>query len=231
MRNHNQKQRDIARSVLPSTFGPKAQRWRRNIHHAERAAARAVLRDARGAGADFDDHVDYDTDRWLKEFREERRYADKVGPLVRWARRTVEVDPDLREATLEERLDYFRAILPDNLIGQHALSHLEWELDSNRHVSTGYRRRWLARDAASSERLHAALRRIVDAGAVGELNAELKRGTWIEYVRMGTVLTAVTRGITERFQGGPDIDRFHEVAIGNSSVHEAVLEVAARRGA
>lgn len=87
MRNHNQKRRDVARSVLPSTR-ESSQTDRRNIHRAERAATRAVLYNARAAECEIDAHVDFDFDRRIKEFRQERRYADKVGPLEPWLRRS-----------------------------------------------------------------------------------------------------------------------------------------------
>jgi len=127
MRNHNNKRRDIARSVLPSKARRAAKVDRRNIHHAERSATRAMLHRAITDGDDgFDDAVDYPYRFRVAEFVEYRRSKDKVEPLIRWARRTIVLDRRLRDATPAQQLDHFRRTLPDNLIGRHAIFHLEW---------------------------------------------------------------------------------------------------------
>ncbi|MCO4745256.1 MAG: hypothetical protein KC912_10750 [Proteobacteria bacterium] len=50
-----------------------------------------------------------------------RRAADKLNPFIRWAK--------ARTANLpvESRISRMRSVLPDGLIGEHAVSHLEWD--------------------------------------------------------------------------------------------------------
>lgn len=125
MRNHNDKRRDMARSVLQSTARRSA-KARRNIHHAERSVTRAMLHRALTEGDDgFDDVVDYPYRSRLAEFVEDRRSKDKVAPLIRWASRTIVVDRHLRDAAPAQQLEYFRRALPNNVIGHHAIFHLE----------------------------------------------------------------------------------------------------------
>ncbi len=55
----------------------------------------------------------------------DRRSADKIGPLTRWAVRTIEQDPALRDAALGDQVAYFAARLPTDVIGRHAVFHIE----------------------------------------------------------------------------------------------------------
>ena len=50
-----------------------------------------------------------------------RRNADKLGPLFRWAKATT------CDLPVEDRLAAVERLFDDNLIGRHALSHLEWD--------------------------------------------------------------------------------------------------------
>ena len=133
MRNHDEKTRDMARSVLPSTLDAK--HWRRHIHHSERHRVRAALHRARtmdtaDLGYLSDDGVDADrTKHHIFEMVQERREADKLGPLLRWAEHRVEHDPSLREASRADRLEYFRTRLPSGVTNRHALSHLRSVVD------------------------------------------------------------------------------------------------------
>ncbi|MCC5951603.1 MAG: hypothetical protein JJU45_05855 [Acidimicrobiia bacterium] len=170
MRNHNEKARDIARSVLPSTARKGARDSRAIIHGRERAHERQLLHDLRG----HLDPDDYEGDlgfaarhhRDLKEIVDRRRSADKVGPLIAWAERRVERDPALRTATPEGREAHFRKFLPPGLIGNHAISHLHWVLDDRprRRIRTDTTRN---RDVALVEA-------IIAAGGHGDLNRRLR---------------------------------------------------------
>lgn len=117
MQNHDEKITDVIRSVLPSTARRDARRTRQLIH---RAAPRKV-NVAMQSG-----HLDavVDIRGPIEDMVWDRRAADKVGPLVRWALHQVRHDPRLREAGFAERIDHFRQLLPNNTIGRHALSHI-----------------------------------------------------------------------------------------------------------
>lgn len=126
MRNHDQKTKDMVRSVLPSTRSVAVQR--RHIHHAERSAVRQRLHVLRNE-ADIDTPYLEGHGHRIHEMVQDRRLYDKTAPLIRWATRRIETDPRLRELPLEAQLAHFRALLPANLIGEHALFHLEWALE------------------------------------------------------------------------------------------------------
>lgn len=128
MRNHNEKARDMARSVLPSTARKSARQARASIHGRERARLRAELHSFRLAGDadEFEGDLTWTARRDITEMVDDRRGADKIGPLLAWADRIVERHPALGAATLEDREVYFRKILPPGLIGNHAISHLRF---------------------------------------------------------------------------------------------------------
>lgn len=107
MRNHNEKVRDITRSVLPSTSRRSASHTRKLIHRAERRGVAAALR--RG-----DDPIIIRSHRGdITEMVWERRGADKVAPLVRWALHRARTNPELRDASLDDQVEHFRQLLPD----------------------------------------------------------------------------------------------------------------------
>ena len=135
MQNHHEKARDMARSVLPSTTRRWARGERARIHRAERARTRALLHSL-GRLADPDDFegdLTWQPKRDMAEMIEERRSSDQVGPLIRWATRTVERDPNLASAPPQVRLAHFRCLLPPGVIGDHAITHLRRAVE----LSTG----------------------------------------------------------------------------------------------
>ena len=144
------KRRDIARSVLPSSSRKGARDALQGLRRADRRATAMALRSLRdhrpGAvccGADAGAPDVADTARPVPgEARDDvcpvcelalpgyplgehgyavnrRRFYDKVAPLIRWATAEVEgMAPDAARVRLT-------SVLPDGLIGSHALSHLE----------------------------------------------------------------------------------------------------------
>jgi hypothetical protein len=133
VRNHNEKHRDISRSVLPSIGRREARARRRQIHHRERARVRVLLGEIRRAvdvdEQDVEPSATFRADlSWMVA---ERRGADKLGPLLHWAARTIERDPVLAEASTEDLKVHFRALLPVGLIGTHALVHLDWVFEGH----------------------------------------------------------------------------------------------------
>lgn len=172
MRNHHEKARDVARSVLPSTARRAARARRAAIHRRERALERRLLHDL-VRSCDPDDVVD-DVGAVrrseLGRMVADRRAADKVGPLLHWAERTVERDPTLAGAPFAVVETRFRAVLPAGLIGEHALSHLRWVLDpgSRYAASVGARRRRRAVDDV------ALVEDVIAAGRHGDLNRRIR---------------------------------------------------------
>ena len=53
-----------------------------------------------------------------------RRAHDKLGPLFRWAKAHVDHDPGIADATPIDKVHHFTKLLPNDLSGRHALSHL-----------------------------------------------------------------------------------------------------------
>jgi hypothetical protein len=141
MRNHAEKQRDMARSVLPSTAREGARFVRRRSHKAARQSVRATLHRVQRAHHpdDIDDPIDrysIDMGRTTSSYNDEwlvgaRRSADKVAPLVRWAGAIIKRTPELRSGNYGIRHGYFKTRLPDTLQGRHALSHLDHLFGSN----------------------------------------------------------------------------------------------------
>jgi hypothetical protein len=123
------KRRDMARSVLPSTHRRQSAAALERIRRHHRRAVRQqfgrihgpLVRDLvaefdLGDGEVFPTHL-------IREQVFERRSYDKVAPLIRWA---VASTSHFRP---EDRLSHVAAMLPANLIGRHAVSHLLWAGD------------------------------------------------------------------------------------------------------
>lgn len=122
------KQRDMIRSVLPSTSRTSARNDLRSIKQRNRSNIRKELRTiAKGIGSsDVIDNYDesaadlnYYPDTEILYIVDDRRGADKVQPLMRWA------PSQVKDARKEDRLSKMYALLPDNTIGRHAVSHIQ----------------------------------------------------------------------------------------------------------
>ncbi len=118
------KQRDMARSILPSKRRRTAAKSLDGVRRAHRRGTHqrmAALRDVEL----FDDLAFGDLEgRRAREIRWEvqsRRYHDKDAPLRRWAVRST------RGMRQVDRLSHLEALLPLTLIGFHAIGHLKWE--------------------------------------------------------------------------------------------------------
>jgi hypothetical protein len=140
------KARDIARGVLPSTARKSARDNKRNFHavqrHAQRQANHAIARHLTDVDDDGNLYTDVDlyddfeapevfdgynaattkTVGWssnMKGIVRERRNADKLGPLLAWARATEA--KKMKGWSNVDKVNYFKAILPDTVSGRHAL--------------------------------------------------------------------------------------------------------------
>jgi hypothetical protein len=173
MRNPHHKPRDLARSALASTTRKNVRELRAIAHGNERARVRARLHELRSHldPDDYDGDLHYRALGDLDEMIGARRAHDKLGPLFRWAKAHVERDPGLADATPIDKVHHFAQLLPNDLSGRHALSHLRWELGAE-HL-------WflslpLAGPPAPPEPLDAEVEAIVAAGLHGELNRRIR---------------------------------------------------------
>lgn len=150
------KARDIARGTLPSTARKGARKNKKNFHSRHRAAQRRVNDDILAAMTEVDEDGHIYTDPELFDDYEgrlvyegytaatkteklswedmphivaDRRNADKLGPLLRWAQATHDREMSGPGWTNEDKVAYFKAILPDTLQGRHALGHVISALD------------------------------------------------------------------------------------------------------
>lgn len=141
MRNHNQKTRDITRSILPSRKSVSVDR--RLVHKAVRQHNREVLQDALQdldgenasslaeaypAGPPFPDLEDRagpylepqkrgPRGTSIRQIVQRRRGADKTSQFRRW------VESHTRGMSRDQALAYLRSKVPSNTIGRHALEH------------------------------------------------------------------------------------------------------------
>ena len=224
MQNHAEKARDIARSALPSTRRVEARKRRAVAHRRERAAWRREATALRR----LTDRADHDGDLYwiaradIDELVAERRMADNVAPLIRWARAHVEADPDLRDLQLVDLLAHFRDVLPDDVTGRHALQHLDFVFDDSWRWRGSLGRRREKVDIS----LH--LQRIVASGAHGVLNERLRRALT---TRQRRVVWQVVDGVVREVRhdrsvpprllaGAHDVDAFAEAA---SDVAKAIV--------
>jgi len=170
------KRLEMARSVLPST---SRQHAREALAAVRRTSRRAIARDLRrytGAAEDATDRYDHDgldlaryPNDEIKEIVCDRRSADKLGSFQRWAVETT------RHLPVEDRLDAMRDVMPRNLIGRHAVSHLRW-MDEFRWAEqdTWWRRGWYWSGPSTRDVLESAVRELLTAGRHRELNAVMK---------------------------------------------------------
>lgn len=189
MHNHDQKSRDMARSILPSTGRRGAGRRKKCSARRARARNNARLWRLMGHLDDLDgfeeqlDRYDLDDAGW-DGMVEDRRAADKVAPVIRWAEVRIARDPRLAGGDYWTRRNHFAALLGDTVIGRHALQHLDPLFGvENPWYRWGYpgRPTWeeirqRRRDAVRAE--HEARRRLLDdvlAGAdARRLNGRIK---------------------------------------------------------
>jgi hypothetical protein len=144
MRNHDEKRRDICRSLLPSSARRAARTNKAILKRQHRRHIRHELHD----WSRYDDVLNYegfvheDTNRpitggvgWyigqtMAGIVNERRDADNLGPFLNWVRAT---KGRLPGETDDDKFEALRRVLPDNLIGRHALGHAEYLFDLSGH--------------------------------------------------------------------------------------------------
>lgn len=149
--------------------------------------------------------------RDISELVWDRRAHDKVGPLCRWAVRRVATNPELADLDVVGQVEALRKVLPDNLIGRHALSHIERAIESDR-----IRRDRGRRPASSSYRearvafLREQLQFVLDSGRHGRFNRAIKTAQ------------AGSESPVRVLLGVHDLDAFAEYALGRPAVENAI---------
>jgi len=116
-----EKARDMARSLLPSRWRKGARKQRALIHRGGRREPKAALARLEREPEGWDEQP-FPKDTSQRELRwvvSHRRGADKVNPFIRWATAVT------RELPRESRLSHVRGRVPQGVIGEHALVHLE----------------------------------------------------------------------------------------------------------
>jgi hypothetical protein len=181
MRASIDKDRDMARSILPSRNREPARAAKAHI----KRAARRRCRQACGAlaqlgaygGEDWDARLDLRAypDAEIRIIVRLRRAGDKLNHFERWAiART-------RNLPIDDRLGAMTAVLPGGLIGDHALSHLRQLREINPAAPQFWwnpQLRAAERERAQADlcrRIGRAVRILVEHGGHNELNAAIKR--------------------------------------------------------
>lgn len=118
----DEKTREMVRSILPSTSDTKSRDMRR-VRRKYRRKANQVCRElARDPDLWDDEGVEFpdrERDIDINMLMRERQGYDKLNHFERWAVKVTDgLEPDARMAKM-------RAILPDNLVGWHARTHLD----------------------------------------------------------------------------------------------------------
>lgn len=177
MRNYDEKNKNMQRSVLPSNRRRAARQERRAIHGRARARERNALaqhrNDYEAAEPDFQEGRRKAATKWMVL---DRRAADKIGPLTRWAVRIIERKPVLRDAALADQVAYFASRLPTDLIGRHAVFHIELALRWRFHPESASRY-WSPPGPTLQERREQVAvdaRLILEIGRHRELNVALR---------------------------------------------------------
>jgi len=243
LRNHGEKVKDMAESVLPSTARGSVREQRRRVHRRHRARERDLLVNSRrsahgGVRVNVEEGLEEDRDAAVFEvdFEERRRAqeiaslvwgrraADKTGPLTRWARVQVDRDERLRDAPHTEQVAHFARLVPDNLIGRHALQHIESDLE-HRARRDEWRRERAGRDAARLRKVHDQVVRdaglILRVGRHRELNAALRAGYRARAT--GAADGTIVFPLPARFlHGGHDIPDFARVVVGHAWIVHVV---------
>ena len=101
---------------------------RHQIHEAQRGHVREFLHHEETFDGLVPKRAHPRTQRDIWVMASKRRRADKLGPLMTWACRIMASDPRLVNATNQERVPYFKRVLPNSRAGRHAVAHIEDEL-------------------------------------------------------------------------------------------------------
>ncbi len=158
---------DMIRSILPSVARVRARRTKAAKNREVRRRVRGALHseDAEETKADLREVPDLS---WMVR---DRRGADKLNHFMRWC------DSWTRGMTRQQKLDAVRAVLPRNLIGDHAFSHWETHVKyRGRPRGLSYREQNERREQSMYDKTRHRLRQrlSVDPAFQSELNAAIR---------------------------------------------------------
>ncbi|WP_404365776.1 hypothetical protein ACIHQR_35500 [Corallococcus coralloides] len=144
MIHSDEKVRQMARSLLPSKHRKPSREAREHIHRAARQEVRlALARWSRFGDVELDvpPLAPWEGPR-IRQQVDWRRAGDKVMPFIRWATART------RHLPRESRLSHVRGLLPQGVIGEHALGHVKHSSAFEDPVEKAWRNRhWLGRQA------------------------------------------------------------------------------------
>jgi hypothetical protein len=109
----------MARSILPSTRRKGAREDKRINNRKARARVKAEMRRCL-RDPDYADEADLFYEPSWSYIVSDRREADKLNHFIRWAEAITQGVPR------DDRVKHMRGMLPEGLIGWHAVSHLEF---------------------------------------------------------------------------------------------------------
>lgn len=160
-----EKRRDMSRSLLPSSRRKGAKYDLNSIRRNARREARQALRKG-----DWDDEVvtEFPTHR-IRYAAFDRRDGDNVAAIMRWAPKVA------AHHRIEDRMSYVRSLMPDSIIGWHAMTHIRYAegMDTQRFdnwVWSSSRRR----PEATFEEVVAKVREVITQGRHKDLNRHFK---------------------------------------------------------
>jgi len=153
---------DMIRSILPSRSRCTARRSKAAENRVVRRCVRGELRSGR--------HRDLHRKANHYYTVQDRRRADKLNHFMRWCEQLTE------GLSVREALDFVRAILPHNLIGDHAYLHWKLHVTIETGHFTGGREKRRRRIQSETDSMRCRLRRVLAEAphVLGELNATIK---------------------------------------------------------
>lgn len=120
----------MMRSILPSTARKSAKYAKDHLHRENRRSASTHYSQYKGPSSYVEDIYDddhFDHDRWIEPHQTgwdsivyDRRGADKLAHFEKWAYHKT------KHIRREDRFSTIAGMLPRNVIGLHALSHLDF---------------------------------------------------------------------------------------------------------
>jgi hypothetical protein len=137
----------------------------------------------------------------------------------------VDTDPALVSCPCPEQVEAFRALLPNSLIGRHALSHIDaalrwrhWRLDRTQPW-------WSVRAERDLDQVRAQVRVILEAGLHKELNRRIKDAFNRQNLHIDTASRASL--VSSRLLlGVHDVDDFAAYARRHDTVGRIVVDLA-----
>jgi hypothetical protein len=156
----------MARSILPSKNREAARKDKTSTRKSERRAGRALMKALLRCPDDYDDEAGLSRDApgRMSGTVSWRRAGDKLNHFERWAVRKTHLLPR------DDRLSHLRPVLPNGLIGEHALIHLRQlpelltarQLNARELERAGWTRRWRKSSRMNRGLQATLLRRIIE---------------------------------------------------------------------